>query len=183
MTNLVDDESVVLLDEARREIGTAPKVSVHGPKTPLHLAFSVYLFDADDRVLMTRRALEKKTWPGVWTNSCCGHPRPGQPMLDAVRNRVDLELGVDVKDLRLVLPDFAYRAVDASGIVENEFCPVYVGVMGGRPLAPNPVEVAESAWVAWTDLVSAVSAVPFAFSPWMVAQLALLPPLLAGAPS
>ena len=62
----------------------------------------------------------------MWTNSCCGHPRPGEEPTDAVRRRLDDELGLEVGDLRSALPDFAYRAVDASGVVENEVCPVFV---------------------------------------------------------
>ena len=115
-----EQDLVVLLDDDGTPTGTAPRLDVHGADTPLHQAFSVHLFDDAGRVLLTRRALSKRTWPGVWTNSCCGHPRPGEAVEDAVRRRVREELGVEVRDLRLLLPDFRYRAVDASGVVENE---------------------------------------------------------------
>lgn len=173
-----DVELVVLLDEQRRPIGESPKSAVHTPTTPLHLAFSLYLFDAGTQVLMTRRALTKRTWPGVWTNSCCGHPGPAESMTAALDRRLSAELGVRATNLRMMLPDFAYRAADAGGIVENEFCPVFIGRIADPWIfAPDPDEVAEHAWVEWADLVTAVRATPFAFSPWAVAQVTELGPV------
>jgi isopentenyl-diphosphate delta-isomerase type 1 len=166
-------DQVILLDEHDQPIGTAPRASVHGTDTPRHLAFSCYLFDSQGRVLLTRRALTKVAWPGVWTNSCCGHPRPGEAPEDAVRRRLADELGAVVTDVHLVLPDFGYRAVDASGVVENEFCPVWVARLAG-PLQPDPNEVAEITWVAWLDLVALVDSAPALLSPWCIGQVPLL---------
>jgi isopentenyl-diphosphate Delta-isomerase len=163
-------ELVSLLDADGNEIGVADKYAVHTTDTPLHLAFSCHLFNAAGEVLVTRRALTKLTWPGVWTNSFCGHPAPGEPMDDAVRRRAAAELGVEIEGLELVLPDFRYRAVDASGIVENEVCPVYRATTRDV-LRPNPAEVAEFEWVTPAALRTAVAATPFAFSPWIVLQL------------
>lgn len=172
MSTVIHDQ-VILLDEHDQPIGTAPRASVHGTDTPRHLAFSCYLFDASGRVLLTRRALTKVAWPGVWTNSCCGHPRPGEAAEDAVRRRLGDELGAVVTDVHLVLPDFGYREVDASGVVENEFCPVWVARLAG-PLRPDPNEVAETTWVAWLDLVALVDSAPALLSPWCVEQVPLL---------
>ena len=168
-----DQDHVVLVDDQARPLGSAPRLSVHGPDTPLHQAFSLYLFDDEGRVLLTRRALGKATWPGVWTNACCGHPRPGEDLPTAVRRRLGEELGLAVEDLRMVLPDFRYRAVDASGVVENELCPVLVGRVVGD-LSPDPEEVCEHAWVAWSDLVTAMRATPEVYSPWSVLQVPML---------
>ena len=164
------DDLVVLLDENGREIGTAPKSSVHGADTSLHLAFSCYVFNESGEVLITRRALTKKTWPGVWTNSFCGHPAPAETLPDAVRRRADFELGLAVTGIDLALPLFRYRATDSSGIVENEVCPVYLAVATGDPV-PNPDEVMEFTWTDPESLRRSVLASPFAFSPWMVLQM------------
>lgn len=154
-------------------VGTAPKATVHTTSTPLHQAFSLYLFDDQGRVLLTRRALTKATWPGVWTNACCGHPGPGEGWGEAARRRLGQELGLEVDDLQLVLPDFRYRAVDASGVVEHELCPVFVGRASGQ-LRPDPDEVSQHTWVAWSDLVTAVRATPEVYSPWAVRQVTQL---------
>ena len=163
-------ELVVLLDNDANAIGTADKLAVHTTETPLHLAFSCHLFNAAGEVLITRRALEKRTWPGVWTNSFCGHPAPGELMEDAVHRRAAAELGLAIEGLELALPDFRYRAVDASGIVENEVCPVYRATTTDA-VRPNPAEVVEFRWVSPNALRTAVTATPFAFSPWIVLQL------------
>ena len=166
-------EEVVLLAEDGTPIGTADKASVHTASTPLHLAFSCHLFDGEGRLLVTRRALGKATWPGVWTNSFCGHPAPGERSEDAVRRRAADELGAEIDNLALVLPDFRYRAVDAAGIVEHELCPVYTATIVGE-LAPSADEVAEWTWVDPRPLLAAVEATPWAFSPWLTLQLPAL---------
>lgn len=169
-------EQVVLLDPDGRVIGESPKSEVHHTATPLHLAFSVHIFDGAGRVLLTRRSLSKTTWPGVWTNSCCGHPGVGEPMADAVRRRVREELELEIDNLRSVLPDYAYTATDASGIVENEICPAFAAdtVHPNPLLRPNPEEVMDFAWVEWSDAAAAMAATPFAFSPWSTEQVALI---------
>lgn len=164
-------EEVVLLDEQRRVIGSVDKAAVHTTATPLHLAFSCHVFDPAGRVLMTRRALTKSTWPGVWTNSFCGHPGPGESVAEAMLRRSQWELGLAVEDLSLILPDFRYRAVDSSGLVENEICPVYTAIATGFP-TPRPDEVAECEWADPADVRAAVAAAPWAFSPWLVLELA-----------
>lgn len=168
-------ELVVLLAETGQPIGTARKYDVHTDSTPLHLAFSCWLFDSDGRVLVTRRALSKVTWPGVWTNSFCGHPAPGEAMADAITRRAETELGIQPSELvalEVVAPDFRYRAADSSGVVENEICPVYVArLQPGATLHPNPDEVDSYGWVAPGALLTAAEATPFAFSPWMIEEL------------
>ncbi len=171
MEQMTTSELVVLLDETGQPIGTADKATVHTSQTPLHLAFSCHIFNPAGDVLITRRALSKKTWPGVWTNSACGHPGPGESMEDAIRRRALDELGLELGEVTMVLPDFRYRAVDASGVVENEVCPVFVAVAQGQP-QPIANEVCEWQWVRPSSLASAVAETPFVFSPWLVDQIA-----------
>jgi isopentenyl-diphosphate delta-isomerase len=173
----VEVEEVVLLSEDGAPIGTAPKATVHTENTPLHLAFSCYVFDGRQRLLVTRRAGSKRTWPGVWTNSACGHPGPGEPIEDAVRRRLSSELGLNIPRVRPILPDFRYRAVMPNGIVENEVCPVFrADVVTGITPSPDPDEVGEYRWIPWIEFTSQVLSGSFEVSPWcrlQVEQLAV----------
>ncbi len=171
---------IVLLDADGRPRGSADRESIHTGQTPYHLAFSSYLFDEDGRLLLTRRALTKRSWAGTWTNSCCGHPLPDEPAELAVTRRVEAELGGPVHDLELVLPEFSYRAVDPSGIVEHELCPVWIGRFRAADLSPDPTEVMETCWVEWPAVVRLVSESPQLLSPWAALQVPLLAAALAG---
>ena len=165
-------ESIVLLDESGRARGVADKASVHHSDTPLHLAFSCYVFNRAGQFLLTRRAEDKRVFPGVWTNSCCGHPAPGEAVPDAVRRRLAQELGITVPAVTLLLPAFRYRA-EMDGIVENEMCPVYAAYADG-PLDPDPAEVADVTWVDWTRFRDQVRTGQQPVSPWCARQVAEL---------
>ncbi len=130
------EEQIILVDDTNRQIGVAPKLASHHAATPLHRAFSCFVFNARGEFLITQRALSKKVFPGIWSNSCCGHPAPGENTEDAVRRRLRDELGLNVDTLLPALPDFRYRA-EMNGIVENEICPVYVAVTNEEPRAKS----------------------------------------------
>ena len=171
MTREPDQELVVLLDDAGHAVGTAPKRSVHHQDTPLHLAFSCYVFDDSGQLLVTRRALDKPTWPGVWTNSFCGHPRPGEDLGRAVRRRARQELGIELHELQLTLPTFRYEAQMPNGVRENELCPVFTAVTTDQ-VQPDDSEVAAVEWVRWVAFRDEVLAGRRAVSPWCAAQVA-----------
>lgn len=102
-------EHIVLLDEHYIPTGSAPKLASHHANTPLHLAFSCYVFNDAGDLLVTRRALTKKVWPGVWSNSFCGHPAPGETVEDAICRRALDELGIkELHDLTCVAPEYRY---------------------------------------------------------------------------
>ncbi|HVL52556.1 MAG TPA: isopentenyl-diphosphate Delta-isomerase [Actinomycetota bacterium] len=167
-------EFIVLVDEEGRPLGRAEKWSSHHQNTPLHLAFSCYVFDSRGRTLITQRAAHKKVWPGVWSNTACGHPAPGESIEDAIRRRLDYELGMSATDLRVALPSYRYRAPAFGGVVENEFCPVYLARADTDP-KPNPEEVAAFEWVGWERFLRAADADDAGtYSWWCKDQLAQL---------
>ncbi|MBT2211350.1 isopentenyl-diphosphate Delta-isomerase [Actinomadura sp. NEAU-AAG7] len=174
-------EEIVLLNAADEAVGTAPKAESHHRETPYHLAFSCYVVDTDGRVLITQRALAKRTFPGVWTGSCCGHPGPGEGLRGAVVRRLQDELGIPDESLAVmalspVLPAFQYRAVAEDGTVEHERCPVVrATVPAGTPVTANPAEVEEAAWWTWRECLD-LAGRPES-SPWYRLQLAELAPL------
>jgi isopentenyl-diphosphate delta-isomerase type 1 len=171
--NGVTSEHVVLLDATGQPRGTAPKQAVHGTDTPLHLGFSCHLVDRQGRVLLTRRAAAKPTWPGTWSNGCCGHPGPGETLRAAVTRRLREELGLTARSMGLAISDFTYRAVMDNGLVEHEVCPVVVAEVDSEPTL-NPTEVDDASWVDWTTLCDRAHQQPETLSPWSVGQIAQL---------
>ncbi|MER7084042.1 isopentenyl-diphosphate delta-isomerase [Saccharopolyspora kobensis] len=163
-------EQVVLLDESGQAIGVEDKTTVHHRETPLHLAFSCYVFNERGEFLLTQRAHHKKTFPSVWTNTCCGHPAPDEEMKAAITRRLDEELGLTVHGLELALPGFRYRAVMPNGVVENEMCPVFFAFTDRTP-EPNPDEVAETRWVNWKEFSAEVLSGRTEVSPWCELQV------------
>jgi isopentenyl-diphosphate delta-isomerase len=166
------EEMIVLVDDEGRTIGSMPKRLVHTGETPLHRAFSAYLFGDDGRLLVTRRASDKATFPGMWTNSVCGHPGPGEDDASAIARRAREELAVDVADLRPALPGYRYRA-EFRGVVENEICPVYVGRFRGNP-APDPAEVGDWELLDWAAFRERQDTERDAWSPWCREQAGLI---------
>jgi isopentenyl-diphosphate Delta-isomerase len=163
-----DTEQIVFVTEDGTPNGeTGPKLASHTAQTKRHLAFSCYIFRrSDDMFLMTQRALSKKVWPGVWTNSVCGHPAPGESVEDAIRRRARDELGLtDVQDIQVVVPNYKYTTPPYNGIIENEFCPVYLAYTDAEP-QPNPDEVETYKWLDWPAYVWMLQNQPDDMSYW-----------------
>ncbi len=168
------DEEIVLLDEDLNIIGTAPKLASHHANTPLHLAFSCYLFNGTGELLITQRAGIKKVWPGVWTNSFCGHPLPDESYESAILRRGEFELGMkDILNIKKILPNYRYKTPPYDGIIENEFCPVFTATTSEEPQI-NPGEVADYRWIKVEELQKIVTETPDIYSYWMKDQLKLL---------
>lgn len=165
-------EYVVLVDDKNNEIGTAPKETVHTTDTPLHRGFSCFVFNDNKELLVTQRALSKKTFPGVWTNTVCGHPGKGEEVIEAVRRRLQDELGLVVSDLIEVTP-YQYRFADRNGIVENEICPVFIGYTNDSP-KPKEGEVEAWKWMKWGAFLKDIEEHAELYSPWSREEAVIL---------
>ncbi|MCP9956489.1 MULTISPECIES: isopentenyl-diphosphate Delta-isomerase [Streptomyces] len=157
-----------LVDEDGSTVGTAEKLSAHRAPGLLHRAFSVFLFDGEGRLLLQRRALGKYHSPGVWSNTCCGHPYPGESPFTAAARRVFEELGV-APSLMAEAGTVRYNHPDpASGLVEQEYNHLFVGMVRA-PLRPDPREVEETAFVTAAELAERQASAPF--SAWFTTVL------------
>ncbi|MGN9790203.1 isopentenyl-diphosphate Delta-isomerase [Streptomyces sp. OZ13] len=140
-----------LVDEEGNTIGTAEKLSAHQAPGRLHRAFSVFLFDEQGRLLLQRRALGKYHSPGVWSNTCCGHPYPGEAPFAAAARRTYEELGVS-PSLLAEAGTVRYNHPDPeSGLVEQEYNHLFVGMVQ-KPVLPDPEEISETAFVTPDEL-------------------------------
>ncbi|MGE5872958.1 isopentenyl-diphosphate Delta-isomerase [Klebsiella quasipneumoniae] len=171
MTDSVySDEHVVLLDAQNQPVGTKEKLSAHESCTSRHLAFSVWLFNPKGQCLITRRSLTKKAWPGIWTNSVCGHPQWNESIEEAIHRRCRYEIGVDVRAVTLIDRNFSYCETDLGGIRENEYCPVYAALTNDA-IAPRKDEVIDIYWADLMSIITTIHSIPSLFSPWSVQQV------------
>ncbi|MFJ3582503.1 isopentenyl-diphosphate Delta-isomerase [Streptomyces sp. NPDC090127] len=157
-----------LVDENGITIGTEEKLAAHQAPGQLHRAFSVFLFDESGRLLLQRRALGKYHSPGVWSNTCCGHPYPGEAPFAAAARRTYEELGIS-PSLLAEAGTVRYNHPDpASGLVEQEYNHLFVG-MAQTELRPDAEEVEETAFVTAEELMERHASAPF--SAWFMTVL------------
>ncbi len=156
-------ERVILVDENDREIGTMEKIEAHKGGGRLHRAFSILVFDRKGNILLQLRARSKYHGGGLWTNTTCSHPRPGEDTVAAAHRRLREEMGFDT-DLQEVF-SFIYRADVGGGLVEYEYDHVFCGIYEG-PVQPNPDEAEGFAWVSWDFVKDDVKRHPEVYTPW-----------------
>ena len=161
---------VILVDQADRPVGRMEKQEAHR-KGLLHRAFSVFLLDGS-KLLIQRRALDKYHCGGLWSNTCCSHPAPGEPVLSAAERRLEEELGIKNARLR-ELDTFLYRAAFPNGLAEHELDHVLLGEYSG-PVQPDPMEIAQVRWIDLEELQRDLQAFPQWYTPWFPPALTLV---------
>ncbi len=163
-------EQVILVDENDTPLGTAEKLKAHREGL-CHRAFSVFVFYGD-LLLLQQRAQSKYHSPGLWTNTCCSHPRPGESILEAGQRRLQEEMGIRVP--LSAVGRFHYIAHFENGLIENEVDYVLVGKIDHQMVKPNGVEVEAYRWINVTELSQALTAHPNQFTPWLKQALELV---------
>jgi isopentenyl-diphosphate delta-isomerase len=166
------DERVILVDDDDTPTGTSEKIRAHVDGLR-HRAFSIFLFNQSGRLLLQRRALGKYHSGGLWSNTCCGHPRPGEAVADAARRRLQQELGMH-STLAPVMR-IGYRVEVPENLIEDEFNHVLFGRTEESPF-PDAAEIMDVRWMDTEQLMHEMSASPALYSVWFKL---LLPPLLA----
>jgi len=170
-------ESVVLVDDSDQRQGTAEKLRAH-VEGQLHRAFSVFVFDREHRLLLQRRARNKYHSGGLWSNTCCSHPRPGETPEAAAKRRLQEEMGFSCA----ITPAFSttYKTSVGDDLIEHEYVHVFIGTADGIRIQPDPEEVSEWAWVEPSALRDDVESRPERYTPWF--RLLLDDALAAAAP-
>lgn len=167
------DEYVILVDNSNRKIGIANKNEIHSQNTPLHRAFSVFLFNHKNQLLLQQRGFNKRTFPLIWSNTCCGHPIGRESAIQASKRRLFEELGIICNNFYIILPKFKYKTPLFNNIVENEFCPVLIGFYIGK-LKLNKNEVENTYWIYWNDFMKKVKNNDTSLSYWCKKEALLL---------
>ena len=155
-------EKVILVDHGDNAIGTMEKMEAH-KKGELHRAFSILLFDDAGKVLLQKRSQNKYHSRGLWTNTCCSHPLPGERMEDATRRRLKEEMGIDLQPVFSFT--FIYKAQLDQNLIEHELDHVFVGTFNGSPII-NRKEVEDWKYVDINWLKQDIDQHPSAYTVW-----------------
>jgi len=158
----MSEDNVILVDENDIQVGLMPKLEAH-QKGLLHRAFSVFIFNKDYKLLLQKRALSKYHSGGLWTNTCCSHPREDEDILDAANRRLFEEMGIKTS-LRKVY-DFIYKAELDNNLIENEFDHVFYGVYDGNPTL-NLYEASDFKWIDMQSLNLDIKDNPQDYTVW-----------------
>jgi len=160
-------ERVILVDEEDRDLGADEKAAAHAAGR-LHRAFSIFVFDRSGRLLLQRRAAGKYHSGGQWSNTCCGHPRPGEELEEAARRRLREEMGFECPLVKV--GTYRYTARLDNGLIENELDHLLAGEFDGAP-APDPGEAEDWRWVDPDALRREIAAASQRFTPWLRGSL------------
>jgi isopentenyl-diphosphate delta-isomerase len=156
------EEEVILVNERDEQTGTIEKMEAHR-KALLHRAFSIFIFNNKGEMLLQQRAIGKYHSPGLWTNTCCSHPRPGEDVETAAGRRLKEEMGIDASLHKIF--DFIYRTEFDNGLTEFEFDHVYTGVYNGQ-LNPDKQEVQDYCFRSMEDIEQDLQRRPEKYSAW-----------------
>jgi isopentenyl-diphosphate delta-isomerase len=155
-------EQLILVDEHDRAIGTEEKLRTH-EKGLLHRAFSIFVFNHKNELMLQQRAFSKYHSPGLWSNTCCGHPRPGEITEAAAKRRLQEEMGFGcfLKEVT----QFTYKVAFSNSLFEHEFLHVFIGSFEGQPIV-NPDEAADWKWMSLLDIADDMAKHPDAYTYW-----------------
>lgn len=163
-------DHVILVDNDDNQVGIMEKIQAH-EQGLLHRAFSVFLFDSRGHMLLQQRALDKYHSAGLWSNTCCSHPRPGEGLPQAAARRLFEEMGISCPVTKCF--SFVYRAALDNGLTEYEYDHVFTGVFDGVPVV-NPQEVRDWRYADPEQVMEEIKTVPYKFSYWFRQAMHLL---------
>ncbi len=158
-----DNQFVVLVDKKDRPVGKMPKLEAH-QKGILHRAFSVFILNSKNELLLQRRSASKYHSPNLWTNTCCSHPYVDELVIDAANRRLKEEMGLGTPLEYLFY--FIYRQKVGNGLIEHELDYVYYGFSDHDPII-NPLEVSQWKWMALKSIENELQTSPNDFTIWM----------------
>ncbi len=162
--NSSDWPFAILVDEHDNYLGIEGKLRVHQREGLLHRAFSIFVVDERDRILLQRRAKSKYHCPGLWANTCCSHPQPGMTLLECAQSRLQIEFGFSTSLQRIGRVQY-HLALD-NGLTERELDHIFIGRHSG-PVAPNPYEIEEYKLVDPAVLAQDLANNPAHYAPWV----------------
>lgn len=158
------EEQVILVNEKDEQIGLMPKMEAH-EKALLHRAFSVFVFNDKNELMLQQRALSKYHSPGLWTNTCCSHQREGESNVEAGKRRLMEEMGFTTNLNDTI--SFIYKAPFDNGLTEHEFDHILVGNYEGEPNI-NPDEVAAWKWMTLDEVKKDMELNPDIYTQWFI---------------
>jgi len=168
------EENVILVDDNDEIVGVGEKLETH-LKGNLHRAFSIFIFNQHGEVLLQKRASTKYHSGNLWSNTCCGHPRPSETTREAANRRLKEEMGINC-ELKEAF-SFIYRVELDKGLFEHEYDYVFVGNFNGTPL-PDPSEVSDWVWVDLDTLKKSIDANPSDYTYWLLISIDRIASLL-----